>query len=181
MQRSKSKNSFRFERIFFSFLFLFFFLSSSWSFSFLVLLCAAPALPPICCLAKVSRKTTSIKEQTPKLWKNRFCFVLFVLFFFFIDVHVFLCRTTKVVKLVSAAKLIPDALVESEVNWFFNELGIEASYFLTVAPKKLAEHVLAIFGAKGEEEKESKEKKRNKRKKRKERNKRKKEKERKAT
>ncbi len=114
--------------------------------------------------------TKAVEEQV--LFRS-VCVVLF-----FIDVHVFLCRTTKVVKLVSAAKLIPDALVESEVNWFFNELGIEASYFLTVAPKKLAEHVLAIFGAKGEEEKESKEKKRNKRKKRKERNKRKKEKER---
>lgn len=53
------------------------------------------------------------------------------------------------IALVRAAKLIPEELVEPETSWFFNELGIESSYFLTVHPKKLAEHVLAIFGAKG--------------------------------
>ncbi len=56
----------------------------------------------------------------------------------------------QVVAVVRGENLIPAALVESEVNWFFNELGIEPSYFLDTAPKKLAEHVLAIFGAKGQ-------------------------------
>lgn len=56
------------------------------------------------------------------------------------------------IALVRAAKLIPEELVEPETSWFFNELGIESSYFLTTNPKKLAEHVLAIFGAKGKTE-----------------------------
>jgi hypothetical protein len=49
---------------------------------------------------------------------------------------------------VRAENLIPTSLVDEEVSWFFNELGIEPSYFLDTPPKKLAEHVLAIFAAK---------------------------------
>ncbi len=54
----------------------------------------------------------------------------------------------RVVAAVAAENLIPAALVESEVNWFFNELGIEPSYFLDTSPQKLAEHVLSIYGSK---------------------------------
>jgi hypothetical protein len=54
----------------------------------------------------------------------------------------------QVSSLVRDENLIPTNLVDEEVSWFFNELGIEPSYFLDTPPKKLAEHVLAIFAAK---------------------------------
>jgi hypothetical protein len=54
----------------------------------------------------------------------------------------------QVAAVVRAENLIPTSLVDEEVSWFFNELGIEPSYFLDTPHKKLGEHVLAIFAAK---------------------------------
>ena len=54
----------------------------------------------------------------------------------------------EVAAMVRAQGVIPEALVESEVAWFFDDLGIGKSYFLDTKPAVLAQHVLAIFGAK---------------------------------
>jgi glutamate dehydrogenase len=43
---------------------------------------------------------------------------------------------------------IPGELVQNEVNWFYNHLGIDDTYFTSESPAVIADHILALFGAK---------------------------------
>lgn len=43
---------------------------------------------------------------------------------------------------------IPAPLLSNEVSWFYNSLGIDDTYFLTTPPTLIADHILALYGAK---------------------------------
>ncbi|TEB24207.1 glutamate dehydrogenase [Coprinellus micaceus] len=43
---------------------------------------------------------------------------------------------------------IPRELVPNEVNWFYNGLGIDDTYFQTESHDVIADHIMALFGAK---------------------------------
>lgn len=43
---------------------------------------------------------------------------------------------------------IPSPLVAREVAWFYEHLGIDDTYFAAESPSQVADHVLALFGAK---------------------------------
>lgn len=43
---------------------------------------------------------------------------------------------------------IPPDLADSEVDWFYENLGISDTYFALEAPKTICDHILALYGAK---------------------------------
>ncbi|KAK4232077.1 Glutamate/Leucine/Phenylalanine/Valine dehydrogenase-domain-containing protein [Podospora fimiseda] len=43
---------------------------------------------------------------------------------------------------------IPDSLVESQIAWFYNELGIDDVYFQMERPEAIANHVTSLYAAK---------------------------------
>ncbi|TFK23414.1 glutamate dehydrogenase [Coprinopsis marcescibilis] len=49
---------------------------------------------------------------------------------------------------LAAKGFIPRELVANEVNWFYNGLGIDDTYFQTESREVIADHILALFGAK---------------------------------
>nr|ODN93344.1 glutamate dehydrogenase [Cryptococcus depauperatus CBS 7841] len=53
-----------------------------------------------------------------------------------------------VTRILSESGFMPQELVVGEVDWFYNHLGIENSYFLWETPNAIANHVLALFSAK---------------------------------
>ncbi|KAL7409380.1 NAD-dependent glutamate dehydrogenase [Mrakia frigida] len=54
----------------------------------------------------------------------------------------------EVEKLVSAQGFIPLDLVKGEVTWFYQHLGIDDTYFASETPVLIAEHIMALYGAK---------------------------------
>ncbi|KAK8846866.1 hypothetical protein IAR55_005956 [Kwoniella newhampshirensis] len=53
-----------------------------------------------------------------------------------------------VARILAESGFMPQELVQGEVDWFYNQLGIENSYFLWEQPEAIADHVLALFSAK---------------------------------
>ncbi|KAF6741457.1 NAD-specific glutamate dehydrogenase [Ephemerocybe angulata] len=49
---------------------------------------------------------------------------------------------------VAGKGFIPRELVKNEVNWFYNGLGIDDTYFQTESREVIADHIMALFGAK---------------------------------
>ncbi|KAJ1915487.1 NAD-dependent glutamate dehydrogenase [Mycoemilia scoparia] len=43
---------------------------------------------------------------------------------------------------------IPREKIDKEVNWFYNDLGLDDYYFMTESPETVANHILAIYGSK---------------------------------
>ncbi|KAJ1677942.1 NAD-dependent glutamate dehydrogenase, partial [Spiromyces aspiralis] len=43
---------------------------------------------------------------------------------------------------------IPREKILGEVNWFYNDLGLDDYYFMTESPETVANHILAIYGSK---------------------------------
>ncbi|KAI8873321.1 NAD-dependent glutamate dehydrogenase [Ramicandelaber brevisporus] len=56
-------------------------------------------------------------------------------------------QMTSVAAILSQKGFIPQELIETEINWFYNNLGIDDLYFATEPPETIAEHVLALYGA----------------------------------
>ncbi|BGP18089.1 NAD-dependent glutamate dehydrogenase [Rhodosporidiobolus nylandii] len=54
----------------------------------------------------------------------------------------------QVLEIVSSNGFLPDALVESEVEWFYSQLGIDDGYFALTQPQEVADHVESLYGAK---------------------------------
>eukprot|EP01135_Chromosphaera_perkinsii_P003700 Nk52_evm18s252 gene=Nk52_evmTU18s252 len=57
-------------------------------------------------------------------------------------------QMTEVQMLIKQRDMIPDAVVFSEVAWFYEELGIEDTFFRTEPASKIAEFVMSIYAAK---------------------------------
>ncbi|TYJ56279.1 hypothetical protein B9479_002966 [Cryptococcus floricola] len=57
-------------------------------------------------------------------------------------------QQASVTRILSESGFMPQELVDGEVNWFYNALGIENSYFLWEKPEAIADHVLALYSAK---------------------------------
>lgn len=53
-----------------------------------------------------------------------------------------------VAKILSESGFLPQELVAGEVDWFYNHLGIDNTYFLSETPAAIADHVLALYSAK---------------------------------
>jgi glutamate dehydrogenase len=49
---------------------------------------------------------------------------------------------------VASKGFIPQELVPNEVNWFYSGLGIDDTYFENEEQHVIAEHIIALFGAK---------------------------------
>ena len=54
----------------------------------------------------------------------------------------------RVEQLVAQGGFVPLQLVTSEVNWFYDHLGIDDTYFTAETAEGVADHVLALYGAK---------------------------------
>lgn len=54
----------------------------------------------------------------------------------------------RVEQLVAQGGFVPLQLVSSEVNWFYDHLGIDDTYFTAETAEGVADHVLALYGAK---------------------------------
>ncbi|KAF2773618.1 NAD-dependent glutamate dehydrogenase [Teratosphaeria nubilosa] len=54
----------------------------------------------------------------------------------------------EVIRLVDDKGFIPEELVESEVKWFYNELGIDDMYFSTETADAIVSHVHSLYAAK---------------------------------
>eukprot|EP00126_Sphaerothecum_destruens_P008699 Sdes_comp20318_c0_seq1m13973 len=57
-------------------------------------------------------------------------------------------QMTEVQMLIKQRDMIPDSLVFSEVAWFYEDLGIEDTFFRTEPAAKIAEFVMSIYAAK---------------------------------
>ncbi|EIN12308.1 NAD-specific glutamate dehydrogenase [Punctularia strigosozonata HHB-11173 SS5] len=57
-------------------------------------------------------------------------------------------QRAKVQANVAAKGFIPAPLVPNEVNWFYTSLGIDDTYFSSTAVDVIADHIIALFGAK---------------------------------
>ncbi|GAA6004199.1 hypothetical protein JCM10207_002478 [Rhodosporidiobolus poonsookiae] len=53
-----------------------------------------------------------------------------------------------VLDIVTTNGFLPDALVQSEVDWFYTQLGIDDGYFKLTSPEEVADHVESLYGAK---------------------------------
>nr|ODN97728.1 glutamate dehydrogenase [Cryptococcus depauperatus CBS 7855] len=53
-----------------------------------------------------------------------------------------------VTAIIAESGFMPQDLVADQVDWFYNHLGIENSYFLWESPETIADHILALFSAK---------------------------------
>ncbi|POY71683.1 putative Glutamate dehydrogenase [Rhodotorula taiwanensis] len=53
-----------------------------------------------------------------------------------------------VINIVASNGFLPDALVQSEVEWFYSSLGIDDGYFSLTSPQEVADHVESLYGAK---------------------------------
>lgn len=54
----------------------------------------------------------------------------------------------KVQQILHETGLMPQELVNGEVDWFYNSLGIDNAYFIAETPQIIADHVLALYSAK---------------------------------
>ncbi|GAA5866946.1 hypothetical protein JCM8547_003926 [Rhodosporidiobolus lusitaniae] len=53
-----------------------------------------------------------------------------------------------VLDIVAGNGFLPDSLVQSEVDWFYDQLGIDDGYFKLTSPQEVADHVESLYGAK---------------------------------
>ncbi|GAA6003578.1 glutamate dehydrogenase (NAD(+)) [Rhodotorula paludigena] len=53
-----------------------------------------------------------------------------------------------VLDIVTSNGFLPDALCTSEVDWFYDQLGIDDNYFKLTSPQEVADHVESLYGAK---------------------------------
>ncbi|GAA5886833.1 hypothetical protein JCM6882_005904 [Rhodosporidiobolus microsporus] len=53
-----------------------------------------------------------------------------------------------VLDIVTGNGFLPDALVQGEVDWFYDQLGIDDGYFKLTSPQEVADHVESLYGAK---------------------------------
>lgn len=56
--------------------------------------------------------------------------------------------TTLVKKLIRAGSWIPDDKVDSQVEWFYNDLAIDDVYFQTENPEAIQSHITSLYAAK---------------------------------
>jgi len=54
----------------------------------------------------------------------------------------------KVCEHLQTLGFMPNELIENEVNWFYNHLGIDDMYFLLESVETIANHILSLYGAK---------------------------------
>ena len=57
-------------------------------------------------------------------------------------------RSPRVRRSYSSQGFIPIPLVPGEVNWFYASLGIDDTYFANESVPVIADHIIALFGAK---------------------------------
>ncbi|CDZ97227.1 nad-specific glutamate dehydrogenase [Phaffia rhodozyma] len=57
-------------------------------------------------------------------------------------------QQVEVEKVVASQGFLPADLVKNEVNWFYLNLGIDDTYFMNETPALIAEHIMALYGAK---------------------------------
>lgn len=57
-------------------------------------------------------------------------------------------QRTKVHETVAAKGFIPRELVKNEVAWFYDNLGIDDTYFRNESVEVISDHIIALFGAK---------------------------------
>ena len=57
-------------------------------------------------------------------------------------------QRAQVEKIVGQGGFVPPPLVKSEVAWFYDHLGIDDTYFTAETAEGVADHVLALYGAK---------------------------------
>jgi glutamate dehydrogenase len=57
-------------------------------------------------------------------------------------------QEAKVAQILAESGFLPNELVHGEVDWFYNHLGIDNTYFLSESPEAIADHVLALYSAK---------------------------------
>ncbi|CDH49571.1 nad dependent glutamate [Lichtheimia corymbifera JMRC:FSU:9682] len=57
-------------------------------------------------------------------------------------------QMVKVVSLIEQTGFIPKELVQNEVSWFYNNLGIDDYYFVLESVETIANHVMSLYGAK---------------------------------
>jgi glutamate dehydrogenase len=57
-------------------------------------------------------------------------------------------QRAQVLDLLEAKGFVPPELVAPEVDWFYGALGIDDTYFASSAAEAIADHILALYGAK---------------------------------
>ena len=57
-------------------------------------------------------------------------------------------QAIKVQEILEANGFIPQELVPSEVAWFYENLGIDDTYFAMENAETIADHILSLYGAK---------------------------------
>lgn len=57
-------------------------------------------------------------------------------------------QKAKVTEVVSAKGFIPRELVKHEVTWFYDNLGIDDTYFENESVDVITDHIMALYGAK---------------------------------
>ncbi|KAL7418622.1 NAD-dependent glutamate dehydrogenase [Cryptotrichosporon argae] len=54
----------------------------------------------------------------------------------------------EVTQILAGSGFMPQELVQGEVDWFYNGLSLDNTYFLTETPQVIADHILALYSAK---------------------------------
>lgn len=57
-------------------------------------------------------------------------------------------QMTEVVEFIASKGFIPESLIETEVAWFYNNLGIDNMYFSVESIDVIAKHIIALYAAK---------------------------------
>ncbi|ORY27092.1 glutamate dehydrogenase [Naematelia encephala] len=57
-------------------------------------------------------------------------------------------QQSSVARILADSGFIPQELVSGEVDWFYNHLGIDNTYFLSETPEAISDHILALYSAK---------------------------------
>ncbi|KAG0013844.1 NAD-dependent glutamate dehydrogenase, partial [Podila clonocystis] len=57
-------------------------------------------------------------------------------------------QMVKVTEYLSEKAFIPAALAQNEVSWFYGNLGIDDMYFASESVESIANHIMALYGAK---------------------------------
>ncbi|KAF9093870.1 NAD-dependent glutamate dehydrogenase, partial [Mortierella sp. GBA35] len=57
-------------------------------------------------------------------------------------------QMAQVTEYLSEKAFIPAALAENEVSWFYGNLGIDDMYFASESVESIANHIMALYGAK---------------------------------
>jgi glutamate dehydrogenase len=50
--------------------------------------------------------------------------------------------------MITAARWIPEEKVDSQIDWFYNELGIDEEYFEQESPQIISNHIASLYAAK---------------------------------